>query len=151
MALSIDEIQNEIINEFDILEGDKESTIYYLMELGQRLPEMDPKDKLDSNLIKGCQSKVWLTTKSENGNINFEADSNTEITKGLISLLIRVFSGQDADDIVNADLYFIDRIGMKNMIGSQRSNGFASMIRQMKLFALSYRELSKTKKQPSNL
>jgi len=143
MALSINDLQNEIISEFDILEGDKESTIYYIMELGQRLPEMDPKDKLDTNLIKGCQSKVWLTTKSENGNINFQADSNTEITKGLISLLIRVFSGQGADDIVNAELYFIERIGMKNMIGSQRSNGFASMIRQMKLFALTLGEINK--------
>ncbi len=143
--LTINEIQEEIVSEFEVLEGDRESTIFYIMELGQKLPPMNAADKTDKNLIKGCQSKVWLTTRLKDNKIYFEADSNTEITKGLISLLIRVFSGQDADNIMNADLYFIEKIGMHQMIGSQRSNGFASMIKQMKLFALTYRELDKHK------
>ena len=144
--MAINEIQEEIISEFEVLQDDRESTIFYIMELGEKLPSMDEKDKIDINLIKGCQSKVWLITKIYDNNVYFRADSNTEITKGLISLLIRVFSGQDADDIMNADLFFIEKIGMHQMIGSQRSNGFASMIKQMKLFALTYRELNKHKK-----
>jgi len=134
--MAIDEIQDQIIEEFDILSDDRESTIFYLMELGQNLPDMKDEDKIDVNLIKGCQSKVWLTSEVRNGKVIFHADSNTDITKGLISLLFRVFNDQDPDEIVNAELYFIKRIGMNQMIGSQRSNGFAYMIKQMKLFAL---------------
>lgn len=136
---SINEIQDEIIDEFGILGDDRESTIYYIMELGQRLPAMLEEDKVPENIIKGCQSKVWLTTALDDDKLRFIADSNTEITKGLISLLIRVLSGQNVDDIINADLYFIDKIGMGQVIGSQRSNGFASMIKQMKLFAVAYK------------
>ena len=134
--MTINEIQDLIIDEFEILAEDRESTIFYIMDLGQKIPPIEEKDRIDQNLIKGCQSKVWLTSEVKDGKINFHADSNTDITKGLISLLIRVFNGQDPDNIVNADLYFIDRIGMNQMIGSQRSNGFGSMIKQMKLFAL---------------
>lgn len=136
---SINEIQDEIIDEFGILGDDRESTIYYIMELGQRLPAMLEEDKVPENIIKGCQSKVWLTTALDDDKLRFIADSNTEITKGLISLLIRVLSRQNVDDIINADLYFIDKIGMGQVIGSQRSNGFASMIKQMKLFAVAYK------------
>ncbi len=140
--MAINEIQDQIIGEFEILSGDRESTIFYIMELGQNLPEMDEKEKTELNLIKGCMSKVWLTTSSSDGKVYFAADSNTEITKGLISLLIRVFSDQPSDAIVDADLYFIEKIGMNLIIGSQRSNGFASMIKQMKLFALTFNKLS---------
>ncbi len=140
--MKINEIQNEIIEEFKILSGDRESTIFYIMELGQKLPAMAEKDKSDLNLIKGCQSKVWLISSVENNKVYFTADSNTDITKGLISLLIRVFSGQPSDAIVDADLYFIQKIGMNQVIGSQRSNGFASMIKQMKLFALTFNKIS---------
>lgn len=136
---SINEVQDEIIEEFNILGDDRESTIFYIMELGSKLPPMEEKDKVEENIIKGCQSKVWLTTELNGEKIIFQADSNTEITKGLISLLIRVLSGQKADDIVNSDLYFIDKIGMGRLIGSQRSNGFAAMIKQMKLYALAYK------------
>ena len=136
---SINEVQDEIIEEFNILGDDRESTIFYIMELGSKLPPMEEKDKVEENIIKGCQSKVWLTTELNGEKIKFQADSNTEITKGLISLLIRVLSGQKADDIVNSDLYFIDKIGMGRLIGSQRSNGFAAMIKQMKLYALVYK------------
>lgn len=136
---SINEVQNEIIEEFSILGDDRESTIFYIMELGGKLPPMNEKNKAPENIIKGCQSKVWLTTELNGDRIKFQADSNTEITKGLVSLLIRVLSDQKAEDIVQSDLYFIEKIGMGRLIGSQRSNGFAAMIKQMKLYAFAYK------------
>lgn len=135
---SIEDIQNEIIEEFGILGDDKESTIYYIMELGAQLDKFPENERIDENIIKGCQSKVWLTTKEENDRIIYLADSNTDITKGLISLLMRVLSGRKPQEILNAQLDFIDKIGMGNIIGSQRSNGLAAMIKQMKLYALAY-------------
>lgn len=135
---SINKIQDEIIEDFAILGDDMESIIFYIMELGQQLPPFPEEFQVEENIIKGCQSKVWLVTSLKNERIYFQADSNTEITKGLISMLIRVLSGQKAEDIANADLYFIEKIGMSRVIGSQRSNGFSAMIRQMKLFALAY-------------
>jgi len=139
MPASIEEIQNEIVDEFSVLGDDRESTIFYIMELGQKLPQLEEKYKVEENIIKGCQSKVWLTADLEDHHIIYKADSNTEITKGLISLLIRVLSGQKIDDILNADLDFIQRIGMGQIIGSQRSNGLVAMIKQMKLYALAYK------------
>lgn len=135
---SIQDIQNEIIEEFNILGDDKESTIYFIMELGSQLPEFPENEKIDENIIKGCQSKVWLTATENGEKIQFLADSNTDITKGLISLLIRVLSDRKPEEILNADLFFIEKIGMGNIIGSQRSNGLSAMIKQMKLFALAY-------------
>lgn len=137
--LSINEIQDEIIDEFAILGDDKESTVFYIMELGNNLKPLDEKYKVDSNLIKGCQSKVWLDAELQNDRLILKADSNTDITKGLISLLIRILSGQKLDDIIHAELYFIEKIGMHNVIGSQRSNGLTSMIKQIKLYALAYK------------
>jgi len=139
MQASIEEIQNEIIEEFSFLAGDRESTIFYIMELGQKLPELEEKHKVEENIIKGCQSKVWLTADLTGNRIIYKADSNTEITKGLISLLIRVLSGQTVDDVLNANLTFIEKIGMGQIIGSQRSNGLVAMIKQMKLYALAYK------------
>lgn len=136
MAESIKNIQNQIIEEFSILEGDQEMTNFYIMELGQKLPEMKEADKTEDNLVKGCQSKVWLKAELEDGKVNFNADSNTAITKGLVSLLVRVLSNQSADDIINAELFFPREIGMDRFIGTQRSNGFSAMIKQMKLYAL---------------
>jgi len=133
------EVQDEIINEFSLLDGDMEMTIFYIMELGQKLPEMNDSAKVEDNIVKGCQSKVWLTAKMENGKIFFEGDSNTAITKGLVSLLIRIFSCQSPETIFNTDLYFMKKIGMERFIGTQRSNGFASMIKQMKLYALVFK------------
>lgn len=135
---SIRDIQEEIISEFEILGDDKESTIFYIMELGAGLPDFPEEEKTEENIIKGCQSKVWLIAHEEDGKVIFDADSNTDITKGLISLLIRVLSGRRPKEIMNADLYFINKIGMGNIIGSQRSNGLASMIKQMKLYALAF-------------
>ena len=149
--MTINDIQDTIIEEFEILSDDRESTIFYIMELGQKLPAFNENAKIDKNLIKGCQSKVWLTAKADGDRVIFHADSNTEITKGLISLLIRVLSGQKADDIIDAELYFIEKIGMSQLIGSQRSNGLASMIKQMKLFALAFRQMNlKDKSQSTN-
>ncbi len=136
---AVEEIQNEIIEEFELLAEDRESTIFYIMELGQKLPPMDDSLKTEENIIKGCQSKVWLTSEYKDDKVYFTADSNTDITKGLISLLIRVLSGQTPDTILNTELNFVEKIGMGQVIGSQRSNGFNSMIKQMKLYALGYR------------
>jgi cysteine desulfuration protein SufE len=136
---SINEIQDEIIDEFAILGDDKESTVFYIMELGGNLEPLEDKYRIDSNLIKGCQSKVWLEAELEKDRLMLKADSNTDITKGLISLLIRVLSGQSLDDVIKADLYFIEKIGMHNVIGSQRSNGLASMIKQIRLYAIAYK------------
>lgn len=137
--MTINQIQDEIINEFSLLDGDMEMTVFYIMELGQKLPDMPEKDKTEENVVKGCQSKVWLTSDLENGKVYFLADSNTAITKGLVSLLTRIFNGQTPDNILSADLYFMHKIGMERFIGTQRSNGFAAMIKQMKLYALAYK------------
>lgn len=136
---TIREIQDEIIDEFELLAGDREAMLFYLMELGDKMAPLDERYKTDENLIKGCQSKVWLVSELEKDKIIFRADSNTDITRGLISLLIRILSNQTPDAIIDADLDFIERIGMGQIIGSQRSNGFAAMIKQMKLFALGYK------------
>lgn len=135
---SIKDIQDEIVSEFEILGDDKESTIYYIMELGGSLPPFPEEERKEENIIKGCQSKVWLIADEEDGKINYKADSNTDITKGLISLLLRVLNNRKPEEIMNAELDFVSRIGMGSIIGSQRSNGFASMIRQIKLYALAF-------------
>ena len=136
---TIQEVQDEIIEDFSILGNDRESTVFYIMELGKKLEPLEEEFMTDSNLIKGCQSKVWLTADLREGIVYFRADSNTDITKGLISLLIRILSGRKPDEILSADLYFLEKIGMHNIIGSQRSNGLASMIKQIKLYALAYK------------
>lgn len=141
---TISDIQNEIVDEFSFLGNDKESIIYYIMELGQKLAPLDEEQKNENNIVKGCQSKVWLVTRLEDNRLYFDADSNTEITKGLISLLIRVLSGQKVNEIIDAQLFFIERIGMHGIIGSQRSNGFAAMIKQMKLYAIAYKSKMKS-------
>jgi cysteine desulfuration protein SufE len=136
---SIRDIQDDIIDEFEMLADDREATLFYLMELGDKMDPLAEEFKADDNLIKGCQSKVWLHPDFNDDKVSFEADSNTDITRGLISLLVRILSGQSPDDIINADLDFIEKIGMGQIIGSQRSNGFASMIKQMKMYALGYK------------
>jgi cysteine desulfuration protein SufE len=144
MIQPINDIQEEIIEEFSLLQGDMESTVFYIMELGNKLSPLDPRYKVEENLVKGCQSKVWLTTRFEEGKVYFMADSNTEVTKGLISLLVRLWNGRTPEEILASDLFFINRIGMNRVIGSQRSNGFASMIKQMRLYALGYQQKAET-------
>jgi cysteine desulfuration protein SufE len=137
--MSINQIQDDIIRDFSLLDGDMEMTVFYIMELGQKLAEMPASEKTEENIVKGCQSKVWLTAAMEGNRIYFRADSNTAITKGLVSLLARIFNGQTPEEILNADLYFMKEIGMDRFIGTQRSNGFAAMIKQMKLYALAFK------------
>ena len=140
--MSISETQNEIINEFSLLDGDLEMSVLYLMELGQKLPPMKEEDKVEENTVKGCQSKVWLTAALTDERLFFAADSNTAITKGLVSLLIRSFNGHTPEEILSSELFFMQKIGMDRFVGTQRSNGFASMIRQMKLYALAFKTKS---------
>lgn len=140
MNSTINAEQEEIIEEFSLLQGDMESTVFYIMELGNNLDPLDDQYKVADNLVKGCQSKVWLTTSFADGKVWFMADSNTDVTKGLISMLVRLWNGRSPEEILNSDLFFINRIGMNRVVGSQRSNGFASMIRQMKLYALGYQQ-----------
>lgn len=140
--MTIDETQEEIIRDFSILDGDLEMSVMYLMELGQKLPEMKEEDKNEDNIVKGCQSKVWLTASLTHERLFFTADSNTAITKGLVSLLIRVYNGHLPEDILSSELYFMKKMGMDRFIGTQRSNGFAAMIKQMKLYALAFKTKS---------
>jgi cysteine desulfuration protein SufE len=135
----INEIQDEIIHEFSLLDGDMEMTVFYVMELGQKLSPLAEAQHREENEVKGCQSKVWLTAEMNNGTVLFSADSNTAITKGLVSLLIRIFSGQRPEDILASDLYFMKKMNMERFIGTQRSNGFAAMIKQMKMYALAFK------------
>jgi cysteine desulfuration protein SufE len=136
---SINTKQDEIIEQFSMLDGDMEMMIGYLMELGEKLPEMPESLKTDENIVKGCQSKVWLAADESGGTLHFQADSNTAITKGLVSLLVSILNNGKIDEILNADLYFVHKIGMNRFIGTQRSNGFLSMIKQIKLYALAYK------------
>jgi cysteine desulfuration protein SufE len=143
--MSISGTQDDIINEFSILDGDREMSVMYLIELGQKLPEMPATDKIEENEVKGCQSKVWLTADLVHERMFFTADSNTAITKGLVSLLIRVFNGHTPEEILSSELYFTQKIGMDRFIGTQRSNGFAAMIKQMKFYALAFQSKSKVR------
>ena len=137
--MTINQLQDEIINDFSLLDGDMEMTVFYVMELGQKLPSLAESDRLEENVVKGCQSKVWLAATLKEDKVYFTADSNTAITKGLVSLLVKIFNGQTPESILASDLYFMQRIGMERFIGTQRSNGFAAMIKQMKLYALAFK------------
>ena len=132
---SITEIQKAILEDFDMFEN-WEQKYEYLIDLGKDLPSIDKKHRIEENLIKGCQSRVWLHAKEHNGKIIFSADSDAIMTKGIIALLIRVFSGQNPSEIINADLNFINMIGLKEQLSATRANGLLSMIKQMKLYAI---------------
>lgn len=134
---SIDEIQNGIIEDFSIFD-DWMGKYEHLIEFGKALPLIDEKYKLDENLIKGCQSKVWLNTEMKDDKVVFTADSDAIITKGLVGLMVHVLSNHTPEEIVNAKLHFIDDIGLKDHLSPNRSNGLLSMIKQMKLYALGY-------------
>ncbi len=116
----------------------------YLMDLGEKVPPLPEEHKVDHNLVKGCQSKVWLTVEQKKDGVYFSADSNTAITKGLVSLLIRIFNGHTPGEILLADLFFTQKIGMDRFIGTQRSNGFAAMIQRMKYEAQMIQTLAST-------
>ncbi len=134
---NINEIQEEIIEEFEVFD-DWMDKYNYLIELSRNLPLIDPKYKTSDYMISGCQSKVWLHAEYKDGIINFTADSNAIITKGIIALLIRILSGKKPEEIMNADLYFIDKIGLRQNLSPTRSNGLLAFIKQMKLYAVAY-------------
>jgi len=131
-------VQEEIIQEFESLGEDREMMLVYLMELGQKLPPLSEADRTEDNIVKGCQSKVWLTASLSDDSIIFNADSNTAITKGLVSLLVRIYSGQSPRAILDTEIFFPGRIGMERFIGTQRSNGFGSMIQQFRRYAIAF-------------
>lgn len=134
---SISEIEEEIIEDFKLFESWEEK-YQYIIELGQKLPVLDEKYKTEENKIKGCQSSVWLNAYVKGGKIIFVADSDSTFVKGEIALLIKVLSEQSPEAIVNAELKFIDAIGLRQHIAVTRANGLANMIKQMKIFALAY-------------
>ena len=133
--MTISEIENEIIEEFSMFDDWMEK-YEHIIELGKDLPIIDQEHKLEVNLIKGCQSRVWLNAAVKDGEISYTADSDAIITKGIIALLVRVLNNQDAKEIVGAKLAFIDEIGLKEHLSPTRSNGLVSMIKQMKVYAL---------------
>ena len=132
---TIQQIQNEITDEFDFFE-DWSEKYQYLIDLGKNLPNFDNKSRIDSNLIKGCQSKVWVHANLDGDKLKFTADSDAIITKGIIAILIRVFSDQNPKDILEADTDFIDKIGLKEHLSPTRANGLVSMVKQIKMYAV---------------
>lgn len=135
--MTIKEVQDEIIDEFSMFD-DWMQRYEYIIELGKNLPLIKEELKTDENLIKGCQSKVWLQGEKNGDNIVFTADSDAILTKGIIAILIRAFSNQKAIDILNADTDFIDEIGLKEHLSPTRANGLVSMIKNIKMYALAF-------------
>lgn len=134
--MAIADKQASLIEEFQMLDGNMEMTLEYIMELGNELPELSEEKRTEDNIVKGCQSKVWLSAEMVGDHIHFEADSNTAITKGLVSMLLRVVNDERPEDVLNTEIDFPSKIGMNRFIGTQRSNGFAAMMKQIKYYAL---------------
>lgn len=135
--MQIKEIQDEIVDEFSMFD-DWMQRYEYIIELGKSLPLIEEKYKTEDNIIKGCQSKVWVHGEEQNGNIVFTADSDAILTKGIIAILIRVFSNQKPKAILEANTDFIDKIGLKEHLSPTRANGLVSMIKQIKMYALGF-------------
>lgn len=134
----IEDIQQQIIKEFKAL-GDWTERYKYIIKQGRKLEPLDEEHKIEENLVRGCQSQVWLHTSLEDGKVIFEADSDAAITKGLVALMVRLYSGQTPDIIIKTDPYFIKKIGMQQHLSPTRSNGLASMVKQMKIYAMAYK------------
>ncbi|HXC03263.1 MAG TPA: SufE family protein [Bacteroidia bacterium] len=137
--MNIAETEKEIEEEFSFFESDWEAKYEHLIDIGKSLPLIASQFRTDDRLIKGCQSQVWLYSELKNGNVYFTADSDAIITKGIVGLLVRVLSGHTPDEILDASMEFIDRIGLKQHLSPTRANGLVSMIRQMKLDALAFK------------
>jgi cysteine desulfuration protein SufE len=135
--MSINELQDEIIEEFQDLD-DWMDRYQLLIDMGNSLPPLDEKYKTESNLIEGCQSRVWLQADYDGEHIHFQAESDALIVKGIVSLLVRVLDNQTPQDILNADLYFIDQIGLREHLSPTRSNGLLAMVKHMRLYALAF-------------
>jgi len=139
--MTINEVQQEIIEEFSAFEDWMDKYVY-LIELGNELKDIDPKDKTDQYLIKGCQSRVWLVSDFVDGKIVFRGESDAVIVKGLVALLLRVVSNRTPEEILNNELFFIDEIGLKQHLSPTRSNGLLAMVKQIKLYAVAYNRIS---------
>lgn len=135
--MEIKQIQEEIVDEFSMFD-DWDERYQYVIDLGKSLALIGEQYKTDENIIKGCQSKVWLHGEEKDGKVVFTADSDAILTKGIIAILIRVFSNQKAEDILQADTSFIDEIGLKEHLSPTRANGLVSMIKQIKMYALAF-------------
>jgi len=140
---TIGEIEDEIVDEFSLFDN-WDDKYEYIIDLGKRLPPLDDQYKKDENKVRGCQSTVWLVADYTNGNIIYKAESDAIIVKGLISMLIRVLSNQSPDDIINARLDFINKIGMMSHLAQTRSNGLLSMVKQMKNYAIAFKVKNST-------
>lgn len=137
--MTINEKQEQIVEEFENIE-DWMDKYQYLIDLGGELPPLDEPYKTNQNLIEGCQSRVWLQADADaEGKIHFRADSDALIVKGIISLLVQVLSGHTPDEILNSELYFIDKIGLKEHLSPTRSNGLLSMVKQIRMYALAFK------------
>lgn len=134
---SIQSIQKEIVNEFDFFD-DWSEKYQYLIDLGKNLPNFNQINRVEENLVKGCQSNVWLHAEIIDDKIIYTADSDAIISKGIISILISVFSGQKPEDIINAKMDFIDKIGLSNHLSQTRANGLLAMVKQIKIYAVAY-------------
>ena len=139
--MTISELQEQVISEFSLFD-DWIDKYNYLIEMGRSIPIIDENYKTDQYVITGCQSKVWLHADYRDGKIFFSADSDAIITKGIVNLLIRVLSGHTPDEILNADMDFIDKVGLREHLSPTRSNGLTSMVKQMKLYALAFKTKS---------
>lgn len=135
---TVNDIQDEVIEEFSVFD-DWMDKYALLIELGNSLKPLDEKYKIESNLIQGCQSRVWLHAEEIGGRIHFQAESDAVIVKGIIALLIKILSNRTPDEIIDADLYFVDRIGLNEHLSSTRSNGLASMIKQIRFYAMAFK------------
>lgn len=138
--MKIQEIQNEIVEEFSLFE-DWMQKYEYIIELGKSIQPIDNKNKVDSNLIKGCQSKLWLHAELKKGKVIYTADSEAIITKGVAAVLLRVFSNQTPVDIIDSNINYIDEIGLKEHLSPTRANGLMSMVNQLKYYALAFSKL----------
>jgi cysteine desulfuration protein SufE len=133
--MTIDEIQNEIVSDFELFD-EWDDKYAYIIELGKKLPPMPEQYKTEENIVKGCQSKVWLYAYNQGDKVFFLGDSDALIVKGLVALLIKVFSGQKAEEIAHSNLFFLEKIGLQQHLSMTRANGLASMIKQMKAYGL---------------
>ena len=139
--MTIEQVQQDIIEEFSVY-TDWMDKYGYLIELGNELKDLDPKEKIDQNLIKGCQSRVWLVAELENGKINFRGESDAVIVKGLVALLLRVVSNRTPDELIENELHFIDDLGLKQHLSPTRSNGLLAMVKQIRLYAVAYKKMA---------
>lgn len=136
--MNIEEKQDRIVRQFELL-GDWPERYKYIIKLGNKLEPLDEEYKVEENLVRGCQSQVWLVTEQDDDKIIFKADSDAAITKGLVAMLVNFYSGESPDTILQTDPKFIDKIGMQQHLSPTRSNGLASMVKQMKIYAMAYK------------